>query len=112
MNTARADWPSYVIVDAQPQQRRVVSRGAVAYHEATNRIAILLGSSAAALADNDYFTAEKCRRKAFALMRKLSEMIDETEREVCMDTDACDVCGSPSMHRCECDDDIPYAEEA
>lgn len=108
MNAPAEVW----IVPPPVQKRRAVSAGAVAYFDATNRIAMLLGSSAAALADNDYITAEQDRRAAFAMMRKLSEMIDETEREVCMDTDACEFCGSPSAHRCECDSDVPFAEEA
>lgn len=104
MSTAEA-WPTVWLVEPK-QERRAISRGAVAYHDAVTRISCLLGSSAAALADNDYITAEQDRRAAFAKMRELSEMIDETEREVCMDEDACEFCGSPSMRRCECEEDF------
>lgn len=92
------------IIDPAPQYRRTVSYGARNYYDKVTSISCLLASSAAALADNDYVAAEQDRRQAFALMGKLSDLIDETEREVCLPTDGCDECGSPSMHRCECED--------
>jgi len=95
----------YWIVPPRTDARRTISRGAVAYYDATNKIAMLLASSAAALADNDYATAALDRRAALKIAFTLSELIDETEREVCLDEDSCDVCGSPSMRRCECEED-------
>lgn len=104
MNAAEA-WPSVWLVPPA-EERRSISRGAVAYHDAVTRITCLLASSAAALADNDYITADRDRHDAYIRMCQLSQLIDETEREVCMDEDACEYCGSPSMRRCTCDDDV------
>lgn len=103
MNTATAEsWPSAWIVPPATGERRGIAKGAVDYNNAVHRIQMLLLSSAAALVDHDYIQADHDRHEAWETMRTLSPLIDAAEREVCLPTDECKTCGSPSQHRCTC----------
>ncbi len=114
MNPARdtSGWPAHDVVPPGPklelavQGRRTSRGGAAEYHSKVQQIIRLLQSSAAALAQNDYKVADHDRHEAWELSKELSPLIDATEREMCLPTDGCLDCGSPSAERCICD--VPF----